>query len=201
MRTKSLILAACATALAVLAAGCTRPGAADNYAHDLLAARAAKDATFASSGNSPIPPDRRATLLPLKYFPPDPAYRTPAQLVPAATGGTVEIVTSTGQRRSMQVMGTLEFSLKGRPLTLTAFAEEGSSGERLFVPFADLTSGKETYGGGRYVDLEQTATGIYVIDFNTAYNPYCAYNPSYDCPVPPRENRLPVEIRAGERAG
>jgi uncharacterized protein (DUF1684 family) len=84
-------------------------------------------------------------------------------------------------------------------LRLRAFAEEGSNGERLFVPFADETSGRETYGAGRYLDLDRTSTGIYVIDFNTAYNPYCAYNPTYDCPVPPKENRLPLPIRAGEK--
>jgi uncharacterized protein (DUF1684 family) len=84
-------------------------------------------------------------------------------------------------------------------MKLRAFAEEGSNGERLFVPFTDATTGQETYGAGRYLDLDRTSTGIYVVDFNTAYNPYCAYNPTYDCPVPPKDNRLPVPIRAGEK--
>ena len=69
----------------------------------------------------------------------------------------------------------------------------------LFVPFADLTTGTETYQAGRYLDLQPTATGIYTIDFNRAYHPYCFYNAQYDCPYPPRENRLAVPIRSGER--
>ena len=70
----------------------------------------------------------------------------------------------------------------------------------LFVPFADLTTGTETYGAGRYLDLKPTATGFYVIDFNRAYNPTCAYNPTWECPYPPASNRLKVAIRAGEKA-
>ena len=72
--------------------------------------------------------------------------------------------------------------------------------ENLFVPFADLTTGKETYPAGRYLDIRPTSTGFYNIDFNMAYNPTCAYNASYDCPYPPASNRLKVEIRAGEKA-
>jgi uncharacterized protein (DUF1684 family) len=72
---------------------------------------------------------------------------------------------------------------------------------RLFVPFGDLTNGAETYKGGRYLDLDRTPTGLYDLDFNRAYHPYCVYDPSYVCPVPPRENRLTVAIRAGERLG
>ena len=70
---------------------------------------------------------------------------------------------------------------------------------RLFVPFSDLTSGTETYPAGRYMDIEPQASGVYVVDFNTAYHPYCYYNSEYDCPYPPSENRLKTPIRAGER--
>ena len=96
-------------------------------------------------------------------------------------------------------MGTLAFTLAGTPHTLSAFAENSGSVERLWVPFRDLTAGLETYGGGRYLDLDRTATGLYDLDFNRAYHPYCVYNPSYVCPYPPAENHLPVAIRAGER--
>ncbi len=179
-------------------AGCSRP-ATDDYAAALASARAAKDEMLRTSGESPIPADKRRVELPLNYFPPDPSYRVPAALTPDPRAQVIEMLTSTGQRRPTQVMGTLEFSLKGQPLKLRAFAEEGSNGQRLFVPFTDETTGRETYAAGRYLDLDRTPTGIYVIDFNTAYNPYCAYNPTYDCPVPPKENRLPVAIRAGEK--
>ena len=124
----------------------------------------------------------------------------PAVLRVATDGATMEMPTSTGQRRQMQRVGRLEFSLKGQSLTLGAFVEAGSqSFDRLFVPFTDLTSGTETYPAGRYLDLDRTRTGIYIIDFNRAYNPYCYYNPTYDCPYPPRENRLQMPIRAGEK--
>ena len=70
---------------------------------------------------------------------------------------------------------------------------------RLFVPFSDLTSGTETYPAGRYMELDPTPTGIYVVDFNIAYHPYCYYSPEFDCPFPPKENKLAMPIRAGEK--
>lgn len=174
-------------------------GPKDDYADALLRARAAKDEMLRTASDSPVPAGKRSAELPLSYFPPDPAYRVPASLAPDPGGKVVQMLTSSGQIRPTRVMGTLEFTLHGQPMKLRAFSEEGSNGERLFVPFIDATTGQETYGAGRYLDLDRTSTGIYVIDFNTAYNPYCAYNPAYDCPVPPKENRLPVAIRAGER--
>ncbi|MBI2832977.1 MAG: DUF1684 domain-containing protein [Acidobacteria bacterium] len=139
-------------------------------------------------------------MLPLEYFPPDPAYRVPAVLVPAAPDASLEMPTSTGKMRAMIKIGTLQFTLKGRPAKLSAFTEAAAPDlTRLFVPFADLTSGTETYPGGRYIDLERTATGIYDLDLNRAYHPFCYYDTRFDCPYPPPENRLKIPIRAGER--
>jgi uncharacterized protein (DUF1684 family) len=81
---------------------------------------------------------------------------------------------------------------------MLAFLEVGET-SRLFVAFSDLTSGSETYAAGRFLDINRNATGIYELDFNRAYHPYCYYNPTYECPYPPRENRLKIPIRAGER--
>ena len=148
-------------------------------------------------------PSSAPRCLPLPYFPPDDTWSTPASLSPAARSmqPTVEMPTSTGERRSMRRVGVLSFTLQGQQLQLSAFVEAGAPNmDRLFVPFADETSGKETYAPGRYLDLDRTATSIYLVDFNRAYNPYCAYNSKYDCPYPPRENHLPLAIRAGERA-
>lgn len=99
----------------------------------------------------------------------------------------------------MEVVGTLAFTLKGQALSLVALVEAGTPPDRLFVPFTDLTSGTETYAAGRYLELDRSATGVYVIDFNRAFHPFCYYNADYDCPYPPPQNRLPVPIRAGER--
>lgn len=153
------------------------------------------------SPQSPVPPDKRATFPALNYYPLDESYIAPAQLTPPAQSGQVIVMpTSTGEQRQMRRAGTLAFSLRGAPLKLSAFSDLESAGtNRLFVPFGDLTNGKETYPGGRYLDLDPTATGLYEIDFNKAYSPYCAYNPQYDCPYPPAENRLKVDVRAGEK--
>jgi hypothetical protein len=190
-----------ALALAVAVGACSR-APERSYADQVLADRSAKDGFFREDPESPVPAARRATFPPLAYFPTDEAYRVPASLhVSAADAGTIiQMPTSTGKIRDMVRIGYLEFSLKGQALKLSAFAEASDRGvDRLFVPFADLTTGNETYAGGRYMDLDRTATGLYVIDFNRAYHPYCFYNPEYDCPYPPAENRLPVPIRAGER--
>lgn len=175
------------------------PESTQDYVAKIAADRSEKDAAFGRD-NDPIPADRKKDLLPLAYFPIDPDYDVPASLKPIDDATIVEMPTSTGAQRQMRRVGTLEFSLKGQPLKLTAFVEVGAPNlDRLFVPFSDLTSGTETYAGGRYIDLDRTKTGIYEIDFNRAYTPYCYYNPTYECPYPPPENRLKIPIRAGEK--
>jgi uncharacterized protein len=170
------------------------------YTEEIAAWRATKDEFMRSSNDSPIPAERRGAFPPLAYFPVAPEYRVPAALTVSRGSDILEIPTSRGERRRHQRVGKLSFTLKGQLLTLTAFLEVGQEDmSRLFVPFGDLTNGTETYPGGRYLDLERTATGIYDVDFNRAYHPYCYYNPAFDCPYPPRENRLPLPIRAGER--
>jgi uncharacterized protein (DUF1684 family) len=167
----------------------------------VAAIRAQKDAEFKGAPDGqPIPISRRAELLPLAYFPIDPDYSVPAILRPSADRATMMMPTSVGAQREMRRVGTLEFTLKGQPLKLTAFVEVGAPNmDHLFVPFADKTSGTETYAAGRYLDLDRNATGVYIVDFNRAYHPYCYYNPTFDCPYPPAENRLPLPIHAGER--
>ncbi len=190
-----------APALIVVAMGCSPTPADDEavFLREIDSFRRAKDEAFRQDG-SPIPADKLATLVPLAYFPPSAIYRVPAVLSVTKEQATMEMPTSTGLMRAMRHVGTLEFSVKGQPLSLGAFVEAGAADyNRLFVPFTDLTSGTETYPAGRYLDLDLTRTGIYVIDFNRAYNPYCYYNPTYDCPYPPRSNRLEVPIRAGEK--
>lgn len=168
-----------------------------------MAWRASKNAAFMTA-ESPLLPADRATFTGLTYYPIDAAYQMPAVLSENRTAPRliIELPTSSTEMRRMQRVGTLSFSLQGTALTLTAFAEEGERViTRLFVPFGDLTSGTETYGGGRYLELNRTSTTLYDLDFNRAYHPFCVYNTDYVCPVPPAENRLGVAIRAGERLG
>ena len=172
----------------------------EDYPAKIAAIRAAKDESFKTDQDSPIPPDKKTTLLPLAYFPIDESYAVPASLEVAADRTRIEVPTSVGKIRQLERLGALKFSLKGQTLRLTAFRDlESAQANRLFVPFSDLTSGTETYSAGRYMELDPTPTGIYVVDFNIAYNPYCYYSPEYDCPYPPKENRLGIPIRAGER--
>ena len=125
-----------------------------------LAGRAAKDNNFRSGSDSPVPKNRRDELLPLAYFPVEPDYKTGATLTPTDDMTVIQVATSTGTVRKMRRVGTLEFILKGQPLKLTAFVEVGAPNvDHLFVPFNDLTSGTESYPGGRYLDLDRNSTG------------------------------------------
>lgn len=152
------------------------------------------------SGESPVPAAKRASFPPLPYYPIDEQYRVPAALKVIGSDQIIELSLSTGQTRKMRRIGTLAFMLRSESLQLTAFADVGDSQlRRLFVPFGDLTSGTETYQGGRYLDLDRTASGVYDLDFNRAYHPFCVFDARYECPIPPRENRLKVAIRAGEK--
>src|SRR5712691_4860846 len=189
-----VLLAAC---LVVASCSGGRPPEAKDYAARIAAERAAKDAQFAAS-DDPVPSPRHKELLPLSYFPIDPEYNVPGVLKRVDDPTVFEMPTSTGAKRQMRRVGSLEFTLKERPLKLTVFVEVADP-KHLFIAFNDLTSGTETYPAGRYLDIQPNSTGIYEIDFNRAYNPYCYYNQSYECPYPPPENRLKIPIRAGER--
>ena len=186
--------------LAVSLAACSSkpPEEPKDYPARIASERATKDAGFAA-GDDPIPKASHAQFLPLAYFPIDPEYNVPGVLKPIDDKTIVEMPTSTGANRKMRRVGSLEFTLKGQPMKLTAFNEVGTDPGSLFIAFSDLTSGTETYAAGRFMDLARNGTGIYEVDFNRAYIPYCYYNPTYECPYPPRENRLTIPIRAGEK--
>ena len=180
--------------------GCTQEPPEAAYVRKVGEERARKNEFFRSgSAESPVKAEDQAKFLPISYFDIDPDYATPATLKLAEPRTRLVMPTSTGKQRDMERVGVLEFTLRGQPQKLTAFAEVGEQVSRLFVPFSDLTSGTETYPAGRYMDIDPQASGVYIVDFNTAYHPYCYYNAEYDCPFPPRENRLKTPIRAGER--
>ena len=195
---KEAAVAALLVVVALSSTACSRPPA--SYPNQIAAWHAEKDRFMRESSQSPVLADKRATFPPLPYFAVDPSYRVPAFLQIAPQGPPVEMPTSTGQRRKMRRVGTLAFTLRGQPLTLGAFVEADQQDmNRLFVPFGDLTNGVETYQGGRYLELDRTPTGLYDLDFNRAFHPFCLFNSSYDCPYPPAESRLKVPIRAGEK--
>jgi uncharacterized protein (DUF1684 family) len=190
----------------VIASACTSgppPPDSRPYEQRIEQWRKDKDATFKNGGTeSPLTPADRAAFSGLTYFPIDRAYDVPAWLTRDQAGplALIELQTSTNEKRRMQRVGRLGFAVNGTPLTLVAFGDlDSGSINRLFVPFTDATSGTDTYGGGRYIELDKTTTGLYDLDFNRAYHPFCVYNPTFDCPIPPKENRLAVAIRAGER--
>ena len=196
-------LALITLALAPLAACSSGPSAPDDskYIEQLTTARVVKDRAFRDAADSPVPADKRDKILPLAYYPVDPNYAVPAVLRLSEDRPVFDMLTSSGEPRRMQLVGTLEFTLQGETRSLGAFVPDGTEQiTTLFVPFADQTTGKETYAAGRYLDIDPTSTGYYTIDFNRAYNPYCAYSPTFECPFPPSSNRLTTEVRAGEKA-
>ena len=199
MRKWPLLLVAC---LAVAGACTSGPPAPDDtrVRQSIEDWRSERERLFRNGPDSPIPAEKKATLLPIQYYPVDQAFIVPAALKLADERPVFEMPTSTGTQRRYQLVGTLEFRLQGQPMSLGAFVPAGEEISTLFVPFADLTSGTETYPAGRYLDVPPTSTGIYSIDFNRAYNPYCAYNLAYECPYPPPSNRLKLPVRAGEKA-
>ncbi len=132
-------------------------------------------------------------------FPADGRYRLEARLT-AAAGDTLVLGTSRGLEKSYVRAARLDFEVAGTACTLTGFRAPGDDGTALFVPFTDATSGEGSYGVGRYLRVVPREDGTAEIDFHRATNPWCAYSPFYNCVLPPLENQLEVEIRAGERA-
>ena len=157
-----------------------------------------RDSLFRSD-DSPLPASARASFDGLPYFPYDSTLAVPAALVPTLSQDTVRFPTTSGELRPMVSAGHLVFEAGRVQRRLEAFQTLGGGPPRLFVPFRDATSGAETYGGGRYLDLDLEPTGRYALDLNRAYHPYCVYDASFSCPLPPPENRLELPVTAGER--
>ncbi|MEL6615155.1 MAG: DUF1684 domain-containing protein [Bacteroidota bacterium] len=162
--------------------------------------RASRDSLYASDA-SPVPDTLRDAFQGLVYFEYDSTHVVAASLQPSLETDTLLLGTSTGEPRPVVASGVLSFRTPdGRPHRLTAYHPIGPFGStRLFVPFRDQTSGSETYGGGRYMDVSPGEEGVVVLDFNQAYHPTCVVDPTFSCPLPPPENALEVLVTAGER--
>jgi uncharacterized protein (DUF1684 family) len=176
-------------------------GVAARAMSELEQFRADKDAFFRDHPQSPLLADQRARFEGLAYFPENPALvvRAPLETAGVDLDEVIAMPTTTGGEQHYRRAGVVRFEVDGHPAQVTLFASAGTP--ELFLPFRDATSGNESYGGGRYLEVESPSLdGRVEVDFNYAYNPYCAYNPEWSCPIPPGENWLSVPIRAGEAA-
>lgn len=188
-------------ALCVIVVGCSSDGSDGEYDQgEIVELRQEKDNQFRDSDDSPIPADKRASFMGLAYFEPDPEYVVMAKFVESSSADTITMQTSKDDVRKAIRAGVFTFRLNGKDVKLSAYTfADSEDNESLFVPFTDKTTGHETYYGGRYLDVPMVDGGDYVLDFNMAYNPYCAYNENYSCPLVPQENSLEVAVRAGEK--
>jgi uncharacterized protein len=157
--------------------------------------RAQKDTFFKTHPHSPLLPEQQETFEGLRYFPENPALRLVVPIEEFTDKDRITMQTSTGDVREYARYGRLRFSVDEQVVALTVYADDGA----YFLPFADALAGEETYGAGRYLEPELLGDGQFLIDFNLAYNPYCAYNDEWSCPITPIENRLRAPIRAGEK--
>ncbi|GAA4372219.1 DUF1684 domain-containing protein [Hymenobacter koreensis] len=173
----------------------------DQYVFKLKQERKQKNEQFRRHGDSPLSEEHHERFDSLHYFGPDRDYRLTAQLERLPVGDTITLPLTDGKADKYTRFARATFELQGKPQQLTLLRRVSKTDSTLFVPFADLTNGHDTYGGGRYLDVETPAANEQevVLDFNRTYNPYCAYEDAFACPMPPAENRLSVEIKAGEK--
>jgi len=157
--------------------------------------RAEKDDFFSHHPQSPLSHEQKHSFSGLKYFPEDRALHLEVKVDGFSKKETVSIQTSGGTLQTYQRYGRFKFNVDGQPAELTLY----SNLDGFFLPFADNLAGIETYPAGRYLEVEQISKDHFLVDFNLAYNPYCAYNEQWSCPITPPENRLKVAIRAGEK--
>jgi uncharacterized protein (DUF1684 family) len=154
-----------------------------------------KDGFFVRDNQSPLTGSQRQKFSGLSYFPENPDLRLELAIEEFPVKEEGHIQTSTGEVQVFERVGRIQFSVDGEPAALTVFSNEHG----YFLPFVDSLAGSETYSAGRYVEPEDIGDGKILVDFNYAYNPYCAYNEQWSCPLTPFENRLKVPIRAGEK--
>lgn len=157
--------------------------------------RAEKDEFFQRHPQSPLTPEQRKGFIGLNYFSENEALRLEVQVEPLKDQQPMQMQTSTGGVQEYMRYGRFKFQVDGQDAELTIY----HNGHGYFLPFVDSLAGKETYPAGRYLEPEELSGQRFFVDFNLAYNPYCAYNEMWSCPITPPENRLKVPIRAGEK--
>jgi uncharacterized protein (DUF1684 family) len=171
------------------------------YLDEIGKEREEKDHFMKTSAESPFA-ENKNTFKGLRYFPPDPKYKVTATLTPVRDKKVVTLTTNDGKEDRYSEYAHAEFDLGGHhnKLLILEIIETGPSRGKLFLAFGDETSARETYGAGRYLDVNKVSgSNTLTLDFNKAYNPYCAYTSTYSCPLPPAENLLAIPILAGEK--
>ena len=163
------------------------------------------NAEYKDASKSPLKDKDRKTFTTLDFFKFDSTYVVKASLKRTPNTDWFNMKTTTSRVSKERVFGILSFELKGKQFQLNVYqgkdlVQKAGYEDYLFLPFLDQTNGLESYGGGRYIDLKIPNGDVIEIDFNTAYNPYCAYNERYSCPIVPRENYLKTKIEAGVKA-
>jgi len=162
---------------------------------DLERFRIEKDDFFRSGNQSPLTEEQKRTFAGLNYFPERPSLRFELNLERVTSPSQVILVTSTGEKREYIQIGQIRFSVAGVEAVLQVYEDDYG----YFLPFVDSTAPEETYGAGRYLEPHELRSDVLYVDFNLAYNPYCAYNERWSCPLPPSANRIDVRIEAGEK--
>jgi uncharacterized protein (DUF1684 family) len=157
--------------------------------------RKMKDNFFAQDGQSPLTPGQKKVFKGLRYFPPNPELNLEVAVEEFPDKQHIEMQTTTGEVQVYERYGKFSFTVEGIPAELTIYQSE----DGYFLPFVDNLASKETYPAGRYLEPEPLGNNHFRVDFNLAYNPYCAYNDYWSCPLTPFENRLKIPIRAGEK--
>jgi uncharacterized protein (DUF1684 family) len=173
----------------------------EEYKAKLLQEREEKDLFMRNSDESPFAKSKQKFKA-LSYFEPDLAYKVNARLVEIPSKKMILLATSSGEEERYLEYAFAEFDLNGKKnkLLIVELVTPGATKGTLFLAFADNTSANETYGAGRYLDIKKVPGATFIeLDFNKAYNPYCAYNDNYSCPFPPKENFLGIPIFAGEK--
>jgi len=177
------------------------PFEAEDYAASILESRRRKDALFRSGPDSPVPPEQRAGFRGLEYYPVDPSWRMVLPLRRDPDPPVLTFVSNMGEKRTIRREGWVEFARDGKDVRVAVFhiLDDPVPPDSLWIPFADAGSGRETYPGGRYIDTRLGPGDEVLVDFNEAYNPYCAYGWAFSCPLAPAENRLKIPVQAGEK--
>ena len=172
-----------------------------DYVQQLIQHRKTQDDLFRGS-QSPLEDSLKKKFAGISWFEPDTIYRVIAKIEKVENGPVFKMEVSGSIADEYKTIAKLNFTLSGTEQHLEVYENQelkNKGVEYYFVPFSDQTNGKETYGGGRYLDLKSIAGEKLILDFNYAYQPYCAYNHNYSCPIPPAQNKLNIEVRAGEK--